>query len=195
MLTNPLWWMTHFLGGVYGFSTLRAVQLMECGLWQIQHIWDVDTWDFIRWEQACHQFGLRQNELQPFLHLTQSIPSSWLFLLRDNYTVTWSKEFIGVFYHKDDALPLVVFPTVPSFRPRLAPGHQLIELPSGHKSFTVGTASMSLLPRSPRLNYDPSDEQLLSGWLKRIRVIPKRKGSPLYVGFVNELFFDPGRWS
>lgn len=39
ILTSPIWWIVHFLGGPHGFSLARAAQLMAKGMWQFQHIY------------------------------------------------------------------------------------------------------------------------------------------------------------
>jgi len=42
---------------------------------------------------------------------------------------------------------------------------------------------------------NPSDELIYSRWFKQVRVLLPHSGPPLYVGMVNELFFDLNKWS
>ena len=191
VLSTNLWWSTFYIGGNFGFSQQRAAQLMHRDMCQIHDIWSGHTQTFLTWMEAQEKFGLMPHEQPQYEMLLARIPQHWILFLTRDRIYTSQHEYVGVFHNEHDELPMMVFETSTEYRPQLRGGQIRTGIPATTPSFMVGHQSHILRRRQP---VDALEDELVDGWLERVRIIstPKCK---MYVGVVRELHFDPGRFS
>lgn len=141
VLSTSIWWATSFIGSNFNFSVDRARLLARFGMRTIRDLWDLDTRDFKSWDAISTKFPISMLERHHWFSLLSQIPHNWLQLLKTQREQACPSDWVGIFSHPKDTLPMIIW-KVSILNPSLIQPHvQSLVLRGDTKRATIGSQS------------------------------------------------------
>jgi hypothetical protein len=108
ILNENVWWSQDMSLLGPGFSKVRGAALSRAGLNTMNDLWVSGR--FLSHQEAMRKFGIKKNEDGVWRAALETIPRGWLQSLRRGPRECMKvDEWIGIFGHAQDKLPMVVF--------------------------------------------------------------------------------------
>jgi hypothetical protein len=194
VLSTTLWWLTQFYASNFGFSHQHAAKLMRAGLTHVRQLWNPELQQLYTGDELKIIFKIPAQVQPTVTRMLDAFPLAWTQLLTVNQHSTDKHEYLGIFDDAHSTHPSYICGTTSTFQPMLS--DQLVhwDISSIDLCYSVGS-------RSKLLRVVGSPQEVISGWVKRVRVVfvTRSQGRTaltylLYVGIIQDLVFDPGRF-
>jgi hypothetical protein len=194
----------------------RAAVLFKAGMQVVRDVWDLKGGQLYDWDEIRERFPLMEEERPFWRQLTKNFPRYWSCKLRIEPLPLKKGEWVGLFQDNAATIPSTVFKITSASLNLVKSGWSQLSRQIDTHFYSVGIQfqtlhweeSVSRYMRlwdacNTQLDMELGNEPILSGVVKRVRVLllsKERKVNPkyttlLYYGPVANLTFDPKNYS